>query len=119
MPVQIARLAKLLGAPVHQATYEQVAALAAKKVREDADLDFKGSNSYIVNGDGAEELAKDVSGMANALGGLIIIGIEEDDEHACAKAVARADDWQHTRPDGTDPPPACRSLAQWDRNPAG
>jgi hypothetical protein len=87
MPVQIARLAKLLGAPVHQATYEQVAALRAKKVREDADLDFKGSNTYIVHGDGAEELAKDVTGMANARSGLIIIGIEEH-EQACAKDVA-------------------------------
>jgi hypothetical protein len=69
VPVQIARLAKLLGAPVHQATYEQVAALTAKKVREDADLDFKGSNTYIVGGDSGEELAKDVTGMASARGG--------------------------------------------------
>jgi hypothetical protein len=67
MPVQIARVAKLLGTPVHQATYEQVAVLTAKKVREDADLDFKRSNAYIVDNDGAEELPKDVTGMANAM----------------------------------------------------
>jgi predicted HTH transcriptional regulator len=87
MPVQIARLAKLLGAPVHEATYEQIAALTVKQVREDADLDFKGSNAYIADNDGPEELAKDVSGLANARGGLIIIGIGEDDQ-ACAKTVA-------------------------------
>jgi Putative DNA-binding domain len=87
VPVQIARLAKLLGVPVDQATYEQVAALTAKRVREDADLDFKRSNAYIIDGDGAEEFAKDVTGMANARGGLIIVGIEED-EQACAKDVA-------------------------------
>jgi hypothetical protein len=87
MPVQIARVAGLLGAPVQQASYGHVAALAAKKVREDADLDFKGANSYIADGDGAEELAKDVTGMANARGGLIIIGITED-EQACAKDVS-------------------------------
>jgi hypothetical protein len=87
MPVQLARLVKLFGAPVDRATYEQVAALTTKKVREDADLDFKRSNIYIVDGDGKEELAKDVSGMANARGGLLIVGIEED-EQACANAVA-------------------------------
>lgn len=63
MPVQLARLAKLLGAPADRATFEQITALTAKKVREDADLDFKQVNSYVAGGDGAEELAKDVTGM--------------------------------------------------------
>ena len=84
MPVQLARLAKLLGAPAERATFEQVTALTEKKAREDGDLDFKQANSYVAGGDGAEELAKDVTGMANARGGLIIIGIEED-EQACAR----------------------------------
>jgi Putative DNA-binding domain len=84
MPVQLARLANLLGATANRATFEQIATLIGKKVREDTDLDFKQANTYISGGDGAEELAKDVTGMANAQGGLIIVGIEED-EQACAR----------------------------------
>jgi hypothetical protein len=87
VPLQSARLANLLGAPPHQATIEQVTGLVSRKAREDADLDFKGANSYIIGGDGGDELAKDVTGMANARGGLIVIGIDEDDQ-ACAKAPA-------------------------------
>jgi hypothetical protein len=64
--------------------------LVSRKAREDADLDFKGANSYIIGGEGADELAKDVTGMANARGGLIVIGIAEDDQ-ACAKAPALAE----------------------------
>jgi hypothetical protein len=117
MPVHIARLAKLLGAPVHQATFEQVAALIAKKACEDADLDFKRSNRY-VDGDGAEELAKDVSAMANTRGGLIIIGIEEDGQ-ACAKAVTLVTvSDKITGPDGEYSPLPRRPLYRRDRNPA-
>jgi hypothetical protein len=87
VPVQSARLASLLGAPPHLATFEQVTGLVSRKAREDTDLDFKGANSYITGGEGADELAKDVTGMANARGGLIVIGIEEDDQ-ACAMAPA-------------------------------
>lgn len=87
MPLQSARLASLLGAPPHLATFEQVTGLVSRKAREDADLDFKGANSYIIGGEGADELAKDVTGMANARSELIVIGIDEDDQ-ACAKAPA-------------------------------
>jgi len=87
MPLQSARLTRLLGAAPFLATFEQVTGLVLQKAREDTDLDFKGANSYVTGGDGADELAKDVTGMANARGGLIVIGIEEDDQ-ACAKAAA-------------------------------
>jgi hypothetical protein len=83
MPVQLPRLAKLLGAAVDEATAEHIVGLVAKRVPEDAELDYKRANQYIANNEGADELAKDVSGMANARGGLVIIGIEED-EQACA-----------------------------------
>jgi len=53
--MQLARLVKLLAAPIQQATFDQLAPLTAKKVREDADLNLKGANSYIVVGDGAED----------------------------------------------------------------
>jgi hypothetical protein len=87
MPLRSARLANLLGAPPHLAAFEQVTGLISRRAREDTDLDFKAANSYIGDTDGADELAKDVTAMANARGGLIIIGIEEDDQ-ACAKAPA-------------------------------
>jgi hypothetical protein len=87
MPVQSARLSRLLGAPPHLATFEQVTGLVSQRAREDTDLDFKATNSYLTGGDGADELAKDVTAMANARGGLIVIGIEEDDQ-ACARALA-------------------------------
>jgi Putative DNA-binding domain len=86
MPVQLPRLAKLLGSAVDEATAEHIAGLVAKRIPEDAELDYKRTNEYITGHDGAEELAKDVSGMANARGGLIIIGIDED-EQACAREV--------------------------------
>lgn len=88
VPVQSARLSRLLGASPHLATFEQVTGLISQKTREDTDLDFKaGNNSYLTGSDGADELAKDVTAMANARGGLIVIGLEEDDQ-ACAKAPA-------------------------------
>ena len=74
VPVQLLRLASLLGSPADRAEAEHLADLVTKRAREDADLDFKRSNEYITGNDGADELAKDVSGMANARGGLIIIG---------------------------------------------
>jgi hypothetical protein len=84
MPVQLRRLARLLESAVDQVTAEHIVGLVAKRVPEDAELDYKRANQYIIGNEGAEELAKDVSGMANARGGLIIIGIEED-EQACAR----------------------------------
>jgi hypothetical protein len=87
VPVQSARLSRLLGAPPHLANFEQVTGLVSQKAREDTDLDFKAANSYVTGGDGPDELAKDVTAMGNARGGLIVIGIEEDDQ-ACARAPA-------------------------------
>jgi len=52
-------------------------------IREDADLDFK-RTLYPQDGDGRDELAKDVAAMANTRGGVILLGIEERDEVAVA-----------------------------------
>jgi hypothetical protein len=55
---------------------------------EDADLDFKSEDSYTTSGpDGLDELAKDVTALANARGGLIIIGINEDSQ-GCAESLS-------------------------------
>ena len=84
MPVQIPRLAKLMGVDVTQANAANVAALVAGKIPEDTDLEFKQANEYLTGDDNKEELAKDVTGMANSRGGLLVIGIEQDAQ-ACAK----------------------------------
>ena len=55
---------------------------------EDADLDFKSKDSYTTSGtDGLDELAKDVTALANTRGGLIIIGIVEDNQ-GCAESLS-------------------------------
>jgi Putative DNA-binding domain len=87
MPVQLPRLAKLLGAAIDEASADHIFAFIAKRVPEDAELDYKRANTYTVDNDGADELAKDVSGMANSRGGLIIIGIEEDEQACASKAT--------------------------------
>jgi hypothetical protein len=83
MPVQIPRLAKIMGADVTQADAASVAALVAAKIPEDTDLDYKQAND-LTGDDNKEELAKDVTGMGNSRGGLLVIGIEQDAQ-ACAK----------------------------------
>jgi predicted HTH transcriptional regulator len=55
---------------------------------EDVDLDFKSEDSYTTAGPGGlDELAKDVTALANARGGLIIIGIIEDSQ-GCAESLS-------------------------------
>ena len=55
---------------------------------EASDLDFKSKDSYTTSGPGGlDELAKDVTALANARGGLIIVGIAEDSQ-GCAEALS-------------------------------
>ncbi len=60
------------------------------RIPEDVDLDFKSEDGYTSKGnEGYDELAKDVTGLANARGGLIIIGITEDAQ-GCAESLHSA-----------------------------
>jgi hypothetical protein len=71
------RLETLLGAQIADADHAQIATLKTSSVPEDSDLEFKGE--LYGNGDSARrELASDVASFANTVGGLIILGIEED-----------------------------------------
>jgi hypothetical protein len=91
------RLEKVLGAPIAELTAEHMRRLVDERVQETFDLDFK--RDFYGNSDGAKrELAADVAAMANSGGGLIILGIDED-EHACAAAApgVLADDAEVTR----------------------
>ena len=50
------------------------------RAAEDVDLDFKQDNAYTKDADGLDEFAKDVTAMANARGGLIVVGVTENNE---------------------------------------
>ena len=78
------RLQDLLGAPADSLTYQHLASLAGSGVGEAADLDFKEA-LYGASESNKRSLAVDVAAMANTLGGLVILGVAEDDQ---ARAVS-------------------------------
>lgn len=84
------RLADLLGAPPDQATEEHLGRLVAGSVREDADLDFK-QERYGESNDDKRELAADIAAMSNHRGGLIIIGIRDENEVAAERTPVPLD----------------------------
>jgi hypothetical protein len=88
MAVRLHRLTSRLGAEIGELTPAHLEALCDLRVPEDVDLDFKGSDEYTTSGpDGLDELAKDVTALANARGGLIIIGVTEDSQ-GCAHSLS-------------------------------
>lgn len=75
--MQFPRLERLLGAPLESITAEQLAEAAlGPPLREGPDLEFKGALYADAQ---KRELAKDVAAMANAQGGVIILGVKEKD----------------------------------------
>jgi hypothetical protein len=81
-------LEALFRSPLSTASHQQVAGLTQNKgtVCEDFDLDFK-SAPYANSEKGRRDLATDVAAMANTAGGVIVLGIVEDD-HACADGIS-------------------------------
>ncbi|MFF4418656.1 helix-turn-helix domain-containing protein [Streptosporangium sp. NPDC001559] len=84
------RLETLLGAPVHQVTYQQIADLVGNAdAREAEDLDYK--RLYPSGEEGKDDIAIDIATFANHLGGLIIVGMAEvRDTPSAALGVALA-----------------------------
>jgi hypothetical protein len=81
MAVRLHRLTSRLGAEVGELTPAHLQALCGLRMPEDVDLDFKSEDEYTTTGPGGlDELAKDVTALANVRGGLIIIGIAEDSQ---------------------------------------
>lgn len=71
-------------------TADDLKKLCDLRMAEDVDLDFKAEDGYAPKGnEGYDELAKDVTGLANSRGGLIIIGIGEDAQ-GCAESLQSA-----------------------------
>jgi len=72
------RLRAVLGASLSELRYEHVQQLVMNRAAEAADLDFKGALYGAADGD-RQELCKDVAGMRNHRGGMIILGISNED----------------------------------------
>jgi hypothetical protein len=88
MAIRLHRLTSRLGTVLAELTSAHLQALCDLRLPEDVDLDFKSEDSYTTCGaDGLDELAKDVTALANARGGLIIIGIVEDSQ-GCAESLS-------------------------------
>ncbi|RQX13359.1 hypothetical protein DDE19_25805 [Micromonospora ureilytica] len=80
------RLEQLLGGPIDETlTYQQVKGLIPDTT-EGPDLDFK-RDTYGGRDKDRKELCGDVGGLANANGGLLILGMEEDDQGRARKDV--------------------------------
>jgi hypothetical protein len=82
MPVvRLPRVEVILGAPIDQLTIEHIQAAVEAGVEESRDLDFK-EDHYKKDQKGSEEFAKDVAAFANHVGGLIVIGVREQELRA-------------------------------------
>ncbi|MEV7181032.1 ATP-binding protein [Kitasatospora sp. NPDC093679] len=78
------RLERLFSARLDEVSHAQVAALIDAQVTEHYDLDFK-RGLYGNKDEDRRSLAGDVAAMANTAGGVIVLGIDEDEQaRACA-----------------------------------
>lgn len=74
MSVNLPRVEALLGSKLDQVTEPSLRRLVEHRVVEDADLDFKRTPH-----DDGEKLAADVTAMANTVGGVLVLGVDEAD----------------------------------------
>lgn len=74
MPTTLPKVEALLGSRLEEATEASIKRLVDLRAVEDADLDFKREPH-----DDGEKLAADVSAMANTVGGVLVVGVEETD----------------------------------------
>lgn len=73
--------------------------LVTARVPETLTLEFKGSAALAKEDRKRTELAKDMSGMANAAGGVIVYGIVEDKHHHVADHLDGGSDTQEIAPE--------------------
>jgi hypothetical protein len=92
------RLAAALGRHPDDLTEEDLQRAVGNRVPESVDLDWK-KDFYDAKDAGKKELAKDVAAMANTVGGLLVIGVDDgkqDHAHALAPAEqvpGRGEEW--------------------------
>jgi hypothetical protein len=77
--VRFTRLQALLNAPVDQLSEADLQRAVAEQIEENIDLDFK---QALYSKDKKQDLATDTAAMANAQGGIIILGISETNARA-------------------------------------
>ena len=75
------RLERLVGVPLTDLTFHHVVQLVDGQVDEGFDLDFKGGLYGKTDSDKAE-MAADVAALANVQGGLLLLGVEDDNGRA-------------------------------------
>jgi len=90
------RLTDLLGARPDDIEEENLSRLVHGGVREDADLDFK-RERYGDTDSAKRELAGDVAAMANYRGGLIIIGVRDENDVAVELTAVELVDGEEAR----------------------
>jgi hypothetical protein len=78
------RLEGLFGARLDAVSHAQVAALKTNEVSESYDLEFKGE-LYGANDRAKRDLAGDVAALANTAGGVLLLGVAEDDQARVAE----------------------------------
>ena len=78
------------GKPTRDITIGELRQLVEDNVAEDSHLDFK-REGYSQTPSGTKELLKDITAFANADGGYIILGVEEN-EQSCAIAFSNIQD---------------------------
>lgn len=97
--MNLPRLEQILGYPLNELNWDRVCQLEDQEVPEDQSLDFKGhlyapaeTLATRTADDWAEaklakaiEVAKDVAAFANANGGMILLGVPEDDQARARK----------------------------------
>ena len=98
--VRIPRLEQVLGARLDELSWQVLESAVDRRLNEDLTLEFKRSPYGTKDAD-KHEACKDVASLANAAGGLIVIGIDQDDEGR-ADGIVPVD----------DPDSECQRLAQ-------
>lgn len=83
--LQSRRIRELLGTALEAAQYAEYMTLVSNKVPEAFDLDYK-AELYGGSDSAKRALAGDVAALANTAGGLLILGIGEDDQARASTA---------------------------------
>lgn len=76
-PGWLRRIVAVLGAPLGDLRADHIRQLAAAAISEASDLEFKES-LYGGSDRNKQELCKDIAGMRNATGGVLVLGVSEE-----------------------------------------
>lgn len=95
MPLRSPRLEGIFAVPVHALAAEHIQTLVRDRVPESFDLDYK-LTLYGTSDANKRDLAGDVAALANTAGGVILLGVDEDDQARAdaAPGVVLSDDEQ-------------------------